>query len=109
MCDLLVSLFTDMSKTTGVVYKKIIIIIKKAISLIRETVLVTLTRNSLEIRLEISCKGGIQKTEEQSTPQWGQQYLCAPWWLNVVIVQIEKGALQKKNVIFSITYYINVG
>lgn len=34
--------------------------------------------------------------EEQSTPQWGQQYLCAPWWLNVVIVQIEKGALQKK-------------
>lgn len=51
MYDLLVSLFTDMSKTTEVVYKKKKE--KKNIRLIRDIVLVTLSRNILEIRLEI--------------------------------------------------------
>lgn len=51
MYDLLVSLFTDMSKTTEVVYKKKKKK-KKTIRLIRDIVLVTLSRNILEIRLE---------------------------------------------------------
>lgn len=54
--------------------------------------------------------------EEQSTPQWGS-VLCALWWLTVEIVRTgkggkKKGALQrkkKKKVLFSISYYIDVG
>lgn len=52
MNDLLVSLFTDMSKTTEVVYKNKQTN-KQNIRLIRELLLVTLTRHSLEIRLQI--------------------------------------------------------
>lgn len=52
--------------------------------------------------------------EEQSTPQWDRQRLCALWWLTVEIVRTgkgKKGALQKKKkkVLFSISYYIDVG
>lgn len=41
----------------------------------------------------------------------GQRHFCAPWWLTVVIAQTEKrcSAKKKKNVLFSISYYIDVG
>lgn len=53
--------------------------------------------------------------EEQSTPQWGS-VLCALWWLTVEIVRTGKGGKKKvlckkkkKKVLFSISYYIDVG